>query len=66
MPIELVAYEKCTSCGMCERHCPGDVIRLDEDGRPYNAYPEDCWYCGSCEYECPTEAIEMVFPFGLV
>jgi adenylylsulfate reductase subunit B len=55
--------EKCTGCGVCELHCPLDVIVL-EDGSdiPSVKYPEECWHCGSCRLDCPSEAVEIIFP----
>lgn len=62
MPV-VVDRDKCKGCGRCEEQCPGDVIRLDEQKVPRNAYPEGCWYCGACEIECPHGAARMQFPY---
>jgi NAD-dependent dihydropyrimidine dehydrogenase PreA subunit len=53
----------CTGCGACVNVCPGHVLALDEEGRPYERYPQDCWYCGICEVECPAGCIEVIFPY---
>jgi len=34
-----------------------DVLRADEDGRPFIAYLADCMSCFLCEMECPVQAI---------
>ncbi len=42
-----------------EDTCPMDVWRLDEEGKPFVAYPEDCQACFLCYMDCPLEAIEI-------
>jgi len=47
--------EKCTKCGLCERMCPIDNIKMNE-------YPEflgKCTFCMRCISFCPTEAIYL-------
>ncbi len=62
-----VDKEKCVGCGRCADECPGDVIRMDPEGKlPYNKYKNDCWYCGVCEQECPVGAAKMEFPCLIV
>ena len=39
--------------------CPTDVIRLDEDGMPYIAYPDDCDSCFLCQIDCPIGAVKV-------
>ncbi len=55
----------CTGCGLCEKQCPGDVIRMkdtSEGPRPWNKYPTECWHCASCRQDCPAGAVEIKFP----
>lgn len=55
--------EKCNGCGICDEHCPVDVLRMDEGkGLAFVRYPDECWHCGACRLDCPTEAIDFVFP----
>lgn len=54
---------KCIACGICDRHCPLDIIRVNKsDGRAHVLYPEECWHCGTCRIDCPTKAISIEFP----
>lgn len=57
-----VDEEKCDGCGLCAKHCPGDVIEM-VGGIPRAAYPLECWICGVCVIECPRDAIEVAFAF---
>jgi len=53
----------CIECGSCVEFCPGHVLALDEEDRPYERYPDDCWYCGVCQVECPEDCITVIFPY---
>lgn len=46
---------QCTGCGICERLCPTDNVKL-EHGRP--KWGIDCEACMACIQWCPTQAIE--------
>lgn len=49
------ADDKCNGCGICERICPVENIRM-ADGRP--KWLGNCEHCLACLQWCPTEAIE--------
>jgi adenylylsulfate reductase subunit B len=53
--------DKCELCGTCDKHCPLDVIYMQEDGVDVR-YPEECWHCGACRQDCPTGALSIEFP----
>ena len=60
MAIDRIDYELCVGCGICEKSCEADVIRMNEDvGKPYIAYQDDCVLCSRCELDCPTKAIHI-------
>ncbi len=47
---------KCTSCGMCERNCPEQAIKI-ENGKPvWTAL--HCGKCSACINRCPACAIQ--------
>ena len=51
---KLSVNEKCSGCGMCERACPMNNIRIE------NAHPvfgEKCVSCGACLQNCPQNAM---------
>lgn len=48
------AEESCDGCGICERVCPMQNIRLT-DGKP--VWQGNCMHCCACINRCPTVAI---------
>jgi len=60
MAIEKIDRDRCIGCGNCERCCPADVIRIDEEStKALIQYPEDCVMCFWCLTECSQNAITM-------
>ena len=58
MGIRKIDVNLCNGCGICVRHCPMDVLRLDGDRKKaYIKYIMDCQNCFLCEAECPEGAI---------
>ncbi len=47
--------ESCISCGLCEKVCPLNNIKL-MDGKP--SWSDNCTHCMACICRCPKEAIE--------
>lgn len=59
MTISAIDETLCNGCGICVKHCPIDVIRLDKERKKaVVAYREDCMLCGQC-LDCPEEAIRL-------
>nr|WP_320048984.1 4Fe-4S binding protein [uncultured Desulfuromonas sp.] len=52
-----VDYDKCISCGSCEKACPssvmGAILHQDKKVIP------DCFSCGNCLESCPTDAVSF-------
>jgi NAD-dependent dihydropyrimidine dehydrogenase PreA subunit len=49
------AEDACTSCGLCEKACPVNNIRMD-NGKP--RWLGRCEHCVTCVSWCPAEAIQ--------
>ena len=47
--------EKCISCGLCEKICPTDNIKLINKIPVWN---DSCVQCSACIHRCPMQAIE--------
>jgi Na+-translocating ferredoxin:NAD+ oxidoreductase RNF subunit RnfB len=47
----------CLKCGLCEKNCPQQCIKLDSH-IPVIDW-EKCVSCGTCVEKCPTKAIQM-------
>jgi ferredoxin len=58
MARSFYADERCTGCGLCEKVCLAERIRM-KDGRPEWLENIDCLYCFACLHYCPTEAIQI-------
>jgi 2-oxoacid:acceptor oxidoreductase delta subunit (pyruvate/2-ketoisovalerate family) len=66
----VVDSDRCIACGICEKHCPTDVMtvatvdsRQDQNGRDDCAVSIDfdyCKGCGICANVCPKNAITMI------
>lgn len=47
--------DNCIACGLCEKNCPTNTIRII-DGKPH--WGEKCYQCTACINRCPVQAIE--------
>jgi nitroreductase/NAD-dependent dihydropyrimidine dehydrogenase PreA subunit len=59
MNLITVDQEKCIKCGICANECPGQILRIGENG-PEDICSEKCIACGHCVAVCPKEAINNV------
>ena len=48
--------DACIRCGLCEKICPLNNIRVNEDGVVWG---DDCMHCTACINHCPKKAIEF-------
>ncbi len=51
------ADDNCISCGICEKNCPDEVIKI-ENGKPVWT-KSSCQHCTACINLCPKEAIQF-------
>ncbi len=58
-----VATNACNLCGLCERECPVNAIKM-KDGIPYWTY--QCESCMHCMNSCPERAIETPHGFTAI
>ncbi len=68
--------ESCTLCGLCQRDCPADVIKVvrkrveREDGKKETVghvefEMDRCVFCGQCAYSCNSGSITFSKDFEL-
>ena len=49
--------DKCVGCKRCIEACPGNLIKLNEQGKAWIKHEKDGWGCTSCLKECKVDAI---------
>ncbi|TFH31254.1 MAG: DUF362 domain-containing protein, partial [Promethearchaeota archaeon] len=55
--------EKCTGCGTCVEHCPGDAIMIVAGKSQVDEHL--CLGCGDCLRYCPEDALEFNWESGI-
>ena len=55
--------DKCDLCGDCERLCPADAIKVDEEKRFITWDPFKCIYCHICVESCFHSALKPVLEY---
>jgi formate hydrogenlyase subunit 6/NADH:ubiquinone oxidoreductase subunit I len=58
MARSFYADSRCTGCGLCEKVCLSERIRMRDD-KPEWIESIDCIYCLACLHFCPVEAIQI-------
>jgi ferredoxin len=58
MEKKFYADSKCTGCGICDKVCLAEKIRL-ENGRPVWRKDIQCVFCFACINYCPVKAIQI-------
>ena len=52
-----VKKDQCVLCRKCEKSCPTENIRIDENGK--FSFGKNCIMCARCSFHCPTDAIKI-------
>lgn len=61
---EFYVSDRCIGCGNCTMVCPGQLLKLGDDGKPQiSDFSEfgwnGCWQCQHCMAVCPTGSISV-------
>jgi ech hydrogenase subunit F len=51
--------ENCIYCGICQRKCPADAIKVDRAASTWELDAFRCIICGECVTSCPKKTIKM-------
>lgn len=54
-----IRKEACVGCRRCVEACPGNLLKIDIDGKAFIRHERDCWGCTSCLKECRAGAIDF-------
>ena len=51
--------DACIYCGICQRKCPSDAIKVDKANKVWELETFKCIICGECVTSCPKKCINM-------
>lgn len=54
-----ISIDDCIFCGMCERRCPTNAIRVDKARVSWSIERLQCIQCGYCVEVCPKKCLDM-------
>ena len=57
--ISGIDTDACIYCGICQRKCPSNAIKVDRQNRTWELEPYRCIVCGECVTVCPKDCINM-------
>jgi len=52
-----IDINNCIFCGICEKKCPADAIKVSKDGKSWEIDPYKCIICNVCTESCPKKCI---------
>lgn len=50
----------CIYCGLCEKECPADALKVDRKAKSWEVDKDACISCGACVDKCPKECLELI------
>ncbi|HHW04181.1 MAG TPA: 4Fe-4S binding protein [Thermoanaerobacterales bacterium] len=51
--------EKCVLCGICQRVCPSNCIKVNRDEARWEYNPFECVLCGVCVERCVKKSLKL-------
>ncbi len=49
----------CIFCGICQKRCPSNAIRVERAGKLWQIERMNCIQCGACVDNCPKKCLGM-------
>ena len=49
----------CIYCGICQKRCPSDALKVARDPKTWTLDPYRCIVCGYCVDVCPKKCLSM-------
>jgi formate hydrogenlyase subunit 6/NADH:ubiquinone oxidoreductase subunit I len=53
----LIAIGKCIFCGICQKRCPTNAIRVNRNEKTWTINRFACTACGNCIDNCPKDCL---------
>lgn len=50
---------ECIYCGICERRCPTEAIKIEKENKKWSIQRLQCIQCGYCVEGCPKKCLSM-------
>ncbi|MDO4850317.1 MAG: 4Fe-4S dicluster domain-containing protein [Actinomycetota bacterium] len=57
--VEQNDIDSCIFCGLCEKRCPTNAIKVDKAAGTWSIDPWNCITCNSCVRVCPKNILSM-------
>jgi len=54
-----IKIEDCIFCGLCQRSCPSNCIKVDRPNKKWEVNQFSCILCGVCTEVCPKKCLFM-------
>jgi formate hydrogenlyase subunit 6/NADH:ubiquinone oxidoreductase subunit I len=54
-----IDIETCIFCGICQKKCPTDALRVERDAKRWSIDRLGCIACANCVDACPKDCLSM-------